>query len=113
MNNVLVIGITGKSGEYFLRELVDNSSELVDYHFKFFVRPSSKSDALKMASETISAEKYVGDLGNEDDITQFFGGGVRHFNTYCRYSPECNPCQTGTESRCKKIYPGAYNGNIQ
>ncbi len=84
MNNVLVTGITGKSGEYFLQELVEHSSELVDYHFKFFVRKSSGIEKIENASKAISAEKFIGDLGNEDDISEFCGG-VQCSNTYYRY----------------------------
>ncbi len=46
MNNVIVTGVTGKSGRFFYEELRCNADKLGDYAFYFIVRDREKAEKL-------------------------------------------------------------------
>lgn len=74
MNNVLITGITGKSGKYMLREMIKNSEQLKDFNFRISVRASS--DTAEIDKCDLNIEKYVGeldDLNYIDSLTDFNG----------------------------------------
>ena len=75
MNNVLITGITGKSGLYMLKEMVAHADELHDYHFTIFVRETTDTTEIDKAVEVLSIEKFVGDKKNADDVDKIMQGG--------------------------------------
>ena len=74
MKRVLVTGVTGKSGLFFLKECVAHADELKDYHFKLFVRPTSNTARIDEAAKVISLEKFTGDKSNSSDVDLFMQG---------------------------------------
>lgn len=74
MINVAVTGVTGKTGQYFLQELVRNAESLKDCHFRFSVREHSRGRIPQTLP--FSFETAVGDLLDKDFIADFL-----HFDT--------------------------------
>lgn len=73
MMKVLVTGITGKSGEYLLDEIVSNLDDLNDYFFGFIVRDKNKAE--KIAKRLINCKVYVGDLEDTTFLSMVFSEG--------------------------------------
>jgi nucleoside-diphosphate-sugar epimerase len=63
---ILVTGITGKSGKWFLKTLISNSSYLKDKCFRTIVRPTS--DVKLIDESKLSIEKIYGDLNDEEFV---------------------------------------------
>ena len=69
MNKVLITGITGKSGEAFLDELIKNKDKLNDYSFRFFIRSTSNKEIFK--DFPLNFELFEGNLNeNKDGISE-------------------------------------------
>lgn len=63
MNQVVITGITGKSGQYMYKELVANAEKLTDFKFRFAIRESS--NRAQFANSSFNMELCVGDLEDE------------------------------------------------
>lgn len=72
MKKILITGITGKSGEYFLKELVKNKEKFNDTLFRFFVRSTSNKEIFK--DLPLNFELFEGDLSENKDIEAFVNG---------------------------------------
>jgi nucleoside-diphosphate-sugar epimerase len=60
---ILVTGITGKSGSWFLKRLVQEKSSLWDEKFRIVIRNREKSDLVH--NSDLSMEKVFGDINDE------------------------------------------------
>ena len=72
MNKVLITGITGKSGEFFLDELIKNKDKLNDYSFRFFIRSTSNKELFK--NIPLNFELFEGNLNVNKDVEAFVSG---------------------------------------
>ena len=73
MRNVLVTGITGKNGRYFLEELEKNKELLIGWKFKALLR--SGSDTTYLDKSSIIMERFVGSIETYDEAKKFAQGG--------------------------------------
>ncbi len=64
MKNVLVTGVMGKSGKYFLQNLIDNADDLKMYKFRFSCRKKNHISDLVMGN--LNYEFIEGDLKDEE-----------------------------------------------
>ncbi len=80
MQTVVITGITGKSGQYFLKRMLKEYQYLRDYSFKFLCRKSDNSknkvgyDLLNSArqEDKLNIEIIEVDLTDENEIRQVF-----------------------------------------
>ncbi len=81
MKTVVVTGITGKSGQYFLRRILENSDKLVDYRFKFICRQrtcsSNNMDAYPLIekarnNQNLQIDLCELDLFDSDSVYKMF-----------------------------------------
>jgi nucleoside-diphosphate-sugar epimerase len=63
---ILVTGITGKSGNWFLRRLIDESEKVKGYKFRVIVR--NNSDLKLIEGSNLSIEKVFGDLYDDSFV---------------------------------------------
>jgi nucleoside-diphosphate-sugar epimerase len=59
---ILVTGITGKSGKWFLKRLIKEQDKINDTVFRFVVRNDSNTDLIDTLPNFLSVEKVYGDL---------------------------------------------------
>ena len=78
---LLVTGITGHSGRYFLQELIKNKYE---GKIRCIVRKSS--DTSLIDGSGLNIEKVVGDLNNQEFLNEFMVG-VDTVDAYIQYPP--------------------------
>ena len=77
MKNIIVTGVTGKSGMFFYQELCRNAEALADCHFYFVVRDEAKAEKL-LHSETLNQTLLVGSLTDKAFVSSIFKmGGVK------------------------------------
>ena len=60
---ILVTGITGKSGMWFFKRLVQEKSPLWNEKFRIVIRSRSKADLI--CDDNLSIEKIIGDLNDD------------------------------------------------
>lgn len=77
MSVIAVTGATGKSGQYFLKELIKNKSALQEsgYSFRFLVRKNSDSSTGNRGRELLSkvdGEIYEADITKPEELDGFF-----------------------------------------
>lgn len=81
MKTVVITGITGKSGQYFLQKLLDEYLKVKDYHFIFLFRKrdtnSQNYRGYKLLEEAASVHKlniefHEIDLTSKDEINSVF-----------------------------------------
>jgi len=63
IKSVIITGITGKSGRYFLKEMIDHAVELQGINFRLAIRESSYSKIPNC--HNLDIEKVLGDLEDE------------------------------------------------
>lgn len=74
MQRILITGITGKTGEPFLKKMMTNAIDLYDYQFRVLVRESSDTKLLDLAQSSLNIEQFVGSLEDSKMIKQFCFG---------------------------------------
>lgn len=81
MRTVVITGITGKSGQYFLKQLVKEREQLKDYSFILLCRKSEKpfqnSEGYLLVKKVLEKEEYnIGlleaDLENPEEVRKAF-----------------------------------------
>ena len=79
MTNVIVTGVTGKSGRFFYEELRSNAKALSDYAFYFIVRDRQKAEKL-LTAEGLNQTICVGSVADTEWVSSVFesiiGGGT-------------------------------------
>lgn len=60
MKNIVITGITSKSGKFMLKEMITNAALLADWHFRCSVRP--ESDLSILQNLPLDLETYTGTL---------------------------------------------------
>lgn len=76
MKNIIVTGVTGKSGLYFYQELCRNAAALSDCHFYFIVRDEAK--AKKLLCSDLNQTLLEGSLTDKAFVSSIFKmGGVK------------------------------------
>ena len=84
MKNIIVTGVTGKSGMFFYQELCRNAEALADCHFYFLLRDEAKAEKL-LHSETLNQTLLVGSLTDKAFVSSIFKmGGGENPSSYCR-----------------------------
>lgn len=73
MKNVLITGITGKNGRYFLEKLEENKPLVEGWKFRALLREGSDTTYLDKCS--INMEKFVGSIETYDEAKKFAQGG--------------------------------------
>lgn len=78
MNNVIVTGVTGKSGRFFYEELRSNADKLGDYAFYFIVRDREKAEKL-LTTNNLNQTICIGSAADTEFVSSVFNkiGGVR------------------------------------
>ena len=78
MTNVIVTGVTGKSGRFFYEELRSNADKLADFAFYFIVRDREKAEKLLTAgnfNQTICVGSAA-DTEFVSSVFEYIGGGT-------------------------------------
>lgn len=71
MLNIAVTGITGKSGQFFLKNLISNSKDMSDFSFRILARSESNSENGKIGRELLKIAQTKSELNfsiTEGDI---------------------------------------------
>jgi nucleoside-diphosphate-sugar epimerase len=78
MTNVIVTGVTGKSGRFFYEELRSNADKLTDYAFFFIVRNRKKAEKL-LTAKNLNQTICAGSAADTEFVSSVFnhiGGGT-------------------------------------
>ena len=74
MKKVLIIGITGHSGKYFLQELIDNSNEVEKTAESIRVTLRENSDVSLLDKCNLPIERRIGDITDEAFLSEIMQG---------------------------------------
>lgn len=70
MENVLITGITGRSGSWLFKKLVSEADKLSKYKFTFIVRSTEKANALSNTS--LNQNIHIADIDDYDAMSKIF-----------------------------------------
>ena len=73
MKRVLITGVSGKNGRFFLKEMEKNKDSLEGIHFKAFLREGSNTEWLDNCSFDI--ERYYGSIDTKEEALKYVEGG--------------------------------------
>lgn len=71
MTNVIVTGVTGKSGRFFYEELRNNADKLRDYAFYFIVRDREKAEKV-LTANNLKQMICVGSAADTEFVSSVF-----------------------------------------